>query len=57
MASIKNIIIKYKFQLFCILVSFFMLLFTSKNSFFYTFNDWVDANAFFTMGPSCDISS
>ena len=52
MASIKNIIIKYKFQLFCILVSFFMLLFTSKNSFFYTFNDWVDANAFFTMGKS-----
>ncbi len=52
MASIKQFISKYKFHLFCILVAFFMLLFTSKNSFFYTFNDWEDANAFFTMGKS-----
>lgn len=52
MASIKQFISKFKFQLFCILVAFMMLLFTSKNSFLYTFNDWVDANAFFTVGKS-----
>ena len=38
--------------LFCFLVSFIVLLFTSKCSFLYPFNDWVDANAFFTMGKS-----
>ena len=27
-----------------------ILFFCSKNSFLYSFNDWVDANAFFTMG-------
>lgn len=35
---------------FCLLVSFIILLFTSKNSFIYQFNDWFDANAFFTVG-------
>lgn len=33
-----------------ILTSFLSLLFCSKNSFLYSFNDWVDGNAFFTMG-------
>ena len=52
MAIIKKYISKYKYQLFCLMVSFSMLLFTSKNSFLYTFNDWCDANAFFTVGKS-----
>ena len=43
---------KYKYYLYCLLVSFIILMFTSKNSFLYPFNDWVDANAFFTMGKS-----
>ena len=33
-----------------ILVSFCSLLFCTKNSWLYSFNDWVDGNAFFTMG-------
>lgn len=37
---------------YCLLLSFFVLLGTSKNSFLYAFNDWVDANAFFTVGKS-----
>lgn len=36
--------------LYCFLISFVVLTFTSKNSFLYPFNDWVDANAFFTVG-------
>lgn len=36
--------------LYCFIVSFVILLFTSKNSYLYPFNDWVDANAFFTVG-------
>lgn len=36
--------------LYCFVISFIILLFTSKCSFLYPFNDWVDANAFFTMG-------
>lgn len=36
--------------LYCFILSFIILLFTSKCSFLYPFNDWVDANAFFTMG-------
>lgn len=52
MAIIKKYISKYKYQLFCLMVSFSILLFTSKNSFLYTFNDWCDANAFFTVGKS-----
>jgi len=43
---------KFKIILYCFLVSFIILLFTSKCSFLYPFNDWVDANAFFTVGKS-----
>lgn len=52
MIKVKYYITKYKIQLFCILVALSILLFTSKNSFLYTFNDWYDANAFFTVGKS-----
>lgn len=43
---------KFNVQLFVllILVSFCSLLFCTKNSWLYSFNDWVDGNAFFTMG-------
>lgn len=43
---------KYKYYLFALIISFIALLFTSENSFLYQFNDWVDANAFFTVGKS-----
>lgn len=33
-----------------VIISAIVLFFCSKNSPFYVFNDWVDANAFFTMG-------
>lgn len=33
-----------------LIFSAIILFFCSKNSFLYFFNDWVDANAFFTMG-------
>ena len=46
--SRKNIFI----GLYAFLISFGVLLLASKNSFLYPFNDWVDANAFFTMGKS-----
>ena len=36
--------------LFCFVVSFIGLMLCSKNSFLYPFNDWVDLNAFFTVG-------
>ncbi len=52
MKKIKNFIIKHKFPIFFFFVAFVILLFTSKNSFIYRFNTWVDANAFFTMGKS-----
>ena len=38
--------------LFCFCLSFVILSLTSKCSFLYPFNDWVDANAFFTVGKS-----
>jgi hypothetical protein len=38
--------------LFCMIVSFVILFFTTRNSFFYAFNNWVDENAFFTVGKS-----
>ncbi len=41
---------KYKFFFYSLLVAFAILLFTSKNSPLYPFNDWVDENAFFTVG-------
>ena len=43
----KILIIIYLF-----LISFIILMFSSKNSFLYPFNDWVDANAFFTVDKS-----
>jgi ABC-type microcin C transport system permease subunit YejB len=36
--------------LFCFVTSFLLILINSKSSPLYPFNDWVDANAFFTMG-------
>ena len=36
--------------LFCFFVSFFCITICSKNSFLYVFNEWPDANAFFTVG-------
>ena len=35
---------------FCFFISFIILMLTSKCSFLYPMNDWVDANAFFTVG-------
>ncbi len=37
---------------FCLIISLIALLITSKNSILYQFNEWVDANAFFTVGKS-----
>lgn len=34
----------------CFVISFLFLMVCSKSSFLYPFNDWVDANCFFTMG-------
>ena len=48
---IKKVLDK-KYYFFCLLISFLILMFTSKCSFLYKFNDWVDANAFFTVGKS-----
>ena len=49
---IKKMFNKKKYYLFCLVLSFLVLLFTTKSSFLYKFNDWVDANAFFTVGKS-----
>lgn len=38
--------------IFCLLLSIIGLTLASKNSPIYAFNDWVDANAFFTVGKS-----
>lgn len=48
---LKKILSK-KYYFFCLVLSFLVLMCTSKNSFLYELNDWVDANAFFTMGKS-----
>lgn len=48
----KKIKQNHLFFFYCFLIAFFYLLFTSKNSFLYTFNDWADANSFFTVGKS-----
>lgn len=37
---------------YCFFLSFIYLLLTSKNSFLYAFNEWGDANSFFTVGKS-----
>ena len=50
MRKIKDFIVRHKYPLFFLLVAFVILSFTSKNSFFYKFNNWVDVNAFFTVG-------
>ncbi|HAB67100.1 MAG TPA: hypothetical protein DCE23_07010 [Firmicutes bacterium] len=50
MKKINSFIKKHKYLLFCLLISIIFLSFTSKNSFLYPLNDWVDANAFFTVG-------
>lgn len=36
--------------LYCLGIAFLFLMVCSKNSFLYRINDWVDANAFFTVG-------
>ncbi len=36
--------------LYCFGIAFLFLMICSKNSFLYRINDWVDANAFFTVG-------
>ncbi len=43
---------KYFIFFFCFFLSFVILFFTSKNSFLYPFNNWVDENAFYTVGIS-----
>ena len=43
---------KYFLLLFCLILSFVILFFTSKNSPLYPFNNWVDENAFYTVGIS-----
>lgn len=50
MKKIINFIKKYQIIIYCFVLSFVVLLITSKNSFLYPLNDWVDANAFFTVG-------
>lgn len=44
--------INIKNYLYILSVSLIILLITSKNSPLYAFNDWFDANAFFTVGKS-----
>lgn len=43
---------KIKVLLFCLSIAFIILSLTSKCSFLYPFNDWDDANAFFTTGKA-----
>ena len=40
----------FKTSIFCLLISFFIILICSKCSILYAFNDWVDINSFFTAG-------
>ena len=37
-------------SIYCLMIALLVLLFTTKNSPLYPFNDWCDANAFFTVG-------
>ena len=41
---------KYIYFIICFFMAFLLITICSKNSFLYSFNDWVDANAFFTVG-------
>ena len=43
---------EYFLLIFCFLLSLIILFFTSKNSPLYPFNNWVDENAFYTVGIS-----
>lgn len=43
---------KILFLFYCVVVSSLFLAFCSKSSFLYPFNDWGDANCFFTMGKA-----
>ena len=54
MNKIKQILSKDKTKviLMCFITSLLFLTLLSKNSFLYGFNDWEDANAFFTLGKS-----
>lgn len=50
MKKILDYLKKYQFIIYSLVISFTILMITSKNSFLYPLNDWVDANAFFTVG-------
>lgn len=52
MSKISKYLKKYQFIIYSFIISFSILMITSKNSFLYPLNDWVDANAFFTVGKS-----
>lgn len=52
MKKILDFLYNKRYYFYSLLVAFLILLFTSKNSFLYKLNDWVDANAFFTVGKS-----
>ena len=43
---------KWKTVLWCVGIAAVVLLLCSKSSPLFVFNDWMDANAFFTMGKS-----
>lgn len=46
----KKLLKNWKTVLYCLIVSFLFLMICTKSSFLYPFNDWADANCFFTMG-------
>ena len=50
MKDVFRRIFKIKYYVYCLIISFVLLLIASKCSPIYPFNDWVDANAFFTVG-------
>lgn len=50
MKKVLSFLKKHQYIIYSILLSFNILFITSKNSFLYPLNDWVDANAFFTVG-------
>lgn len=50
MKKIITFLKKHQFIIYSFIISFTILMITSKNSFLYPLNDWVDANAFFTVG-------
>lgn len=43
---------KYGVFLYCLTISFLLLLICSRSSFLYPYNDWNDANSYFSMGKS-----